>query len=95
MAIDIKHVEHVALLARLQLSEEEKQGLTTDLNNILQYVEKINELDTSNVEPTSHILPIRNVVRADVVKPSPGPEVMLANAPDREESFIKVPAVIE
>jgi aspartyl-tRNA(Asn)/glutamyl-tRNA(Gln) amidotransferase subunit C len=95
MAIDVKHVEHVALLARLRLSEEEKQGLTADLNNILQYVEKINELDTSNVEPTSHILPIRNVVRADVVKPSPGPEVMLSNAPDREENFIKVPSVME
>ncbi len=95
MAIDIKHVEHVALLGRLRLSDEEKLALTADLNNILQYVEKINELDTTQVEATSHILPIRNVTRPDVVKPSPGPDVMLANAPDREESFFRVPPIME
>ena len=95
MAITRKDVEHVALLARLHLTEDEKQALTQDLANILEYVEKINQLDTSQVEPTSHILPIRNVTREDVVKPSPGQEVMLKNAPDKENGFFRVPPVIE
>jgi len=95
MAVDIKHVEHIAQLGRLHLSDAEKESLTRDLNNILTYVDKISELDTSNVQPTSHMLPLKNVVRADEVKPSPGPEVMLANAPERVDSFFKVPAIIE
>ena len=95
MAIDIKHVEHIAQLGRLHLNDAEKKSLTEDLNNILQYVEKINELDTSKVEPTSHILPLRNVTRKDEVKPSPGQDVMLKNAPDAENGFFRVPPVIE
>ena len=95
MAVSEKDIEHVALLGRLHLSPDEKKGLTQDLNMILEYVEKINELNTSQVEPTSHILPIRNVTREDVVKPSPGQEIMLQNAPDKENGFFRVPPVIE
>lgn len=95
MAISEKDVEHVALLGRLHLTPEEKKNMTQDLNTILQYVEKINELDTTHVEPTSHVLPIRNVTREDVVIPSPGQEVMLKNAPDKENGFFRVPPVIE
>ena len=95
MAITIKDVEHVALLARLHLTEDEKEALTKDLANILNYVEKINQLDTAKVEPTSHILPIRNITREDKVIPSPGQEVMLKNAPDQENGFFRVPPVIE
>lgn len=95
MAISEKDVEHVALLGRLHLTPDEKKALTQDLNTILQYVEKINELNTANVEPTSHVLPIRNVTREDIVKPFPGQEVMLKNAPDKENGFFRVPPVIE
>ena len=95
MAITEKDVEHVALLGRLHLTLEEKKSLTQDLNTILQYVEKINQLDTLQVEPTSHVLPIRNVTREDEVNPSPGQEVMLKNAPDQKNGFLRVPPVIE
>jgi aspartyl-tRNA(Asn)/glutamyl-tRNA(Gln) amidotransferase subunit C len=95
MAIDKKHVEHIAMLGRLALSEAEKDSLTRDLNNILQYVEKINELDTSGVDPTFHVLPLRNVTRKDEVKPSPGAEVMLKNAPSSDNGFFRVPPIIE
>ena len=65
MSITIKDVEHVANLARLELTEEEKEQFTGQLNAILKYAEKLNELNTDDVEPTSHVLPITNVMRED------------------------------
>lgn len=95
MSITLKDVEHVANLARLNLSDTEKEKFTEQLNAILKYAEKLNELDTENVEPTSHVLPITNVMREDVTKESLPIEKVLLNAPDEEDGQIKVPAVLE
>ncbi|REK71655.1 Asp-tRNA(Asn)/Glu-tRNA(Gln) amidotransferase subunit GatC [Paenibacillus paeoniae] len=95
MSITLKDVEHVANLARLDLTDAEKAQFTEQLNAILKYAEKLNELDTENVEPTSHVLPITNVMRDDVMKESLPIEKVLLNAPDEEDGQIKVPAVLE
>lgn len=90
-----KEVEHVAKLARLELSKKEKEVFTEQLNNILTYMEKLNELDTTGVEPTSHVLPIRNVFKDDKIGVSLQREKALSNAPDRTEEFYRVPKIIE
>lgn len=94
MALTIQEVEHVALLARLNLSEDEKELFAEQLSSILQYVDQLNELDTSNVEPLYHILPIFNVFRADEVKSDTSREEILANASLVEDSQFKVPKII-
>jgi aspartyl-tRNA(Asn)/glutamyl-tRNA(Gln) amidotransferase subunit C len=88
-------VEHVARLARLELTEAEKDVMTQQLDRILGYVDKLNELDTSAVEPTSHAIPMENVLREDEVRPSLAPDDALANAPERQDAFFKVPKIIE
>ncbi len=93
--IDVEQVRKVAKLARLELTEAEIEEFTGQLGAILQYVEKMNELDTSSVEPLAHCLPISNVLRADEVQPSLGTEKALANAPQRDDSFFKVPKILE
>ena len=93
--IGTEDVEHVAMLARLELDEGEKQAMTSQLRDILHYVEKLNELDTEAVEPTAHILPVRNVARPDEVRPSLGPEAVLQNAPKRTGQLFQVPRVVE
>ncbi len=95
MKITKQEVEHVAKLARLELSEQEKEKLTDQLSNILTYVETLNSLDTKGVEPTSHILDIKNVMRDDVAMPSLSQEQALANAPDKAAGHYKVPKIIE
>ncbi|MDQ0063636.1 Asp-tRNA(Asn)/Glu-tRNA(Gln) amidotransferase subunit GatC [Paenibacillus harenae] len=95
MSITIQDVEHVARLARLELTDGEKSQFTEQLNAILKYAEKLNSLDTDNVEPTSHVLPITNVMRDDVERQSLPIEKVLLNAPDEEDGQIKVPAVLE
>ncbi|HEY0829322.1 MAG TPA: Asp-tRNA(Asn)/Glu-tRNA(Gln) amidotransferase subunit GatC [Bacilli bacterium] len=95
MSITLKDVEHVAKLARLELKEEEKQPFTEHLNAILKYAEQLNELDTENVEPTSHVMMLSNVMREDEVRPSLPLDKVLLNAPDEEDGQIKVPAVLE
>lgn len=95
MSITLKDVEHVANLARLELSDAEKSQFTDQLNAILKYAEKLNELNTDDIEPTSHVLPITNVMRDDVRKESLPIEKVLLNAPDEEDGQIKVPAVLE
>ncbi|MFH5181499.1 Asp-tRNA(Asn)/Glu-tRNA(Gln) amidotransferase subunit GatC [Paenibacillus sp. TAB 01] len=95
MSISIQDVEHVAKLARLELSEQEQHKLTEQLNAILKYAEKLNELDTDQVEPTSHPMPLSNVMREDVSRPSLPIEKVLLNAPDEEDGQIRVPAVLE
>jgi aspartyl-tRNA(Asn)/glutamyl-tRNA(Gln) amidotransferase subunit C len=92
MKIDI---EKVARLARLELSEEEKETFGNQMEQILTYMEQLNRLDTSGVEPTSHAIPIYNVFRDDEVKPSFPHEEVLAIAPDEEEGHFKVPRIIE
>ncbi|MDI6783103.1 MAG: Asp-tRNA(Asn)/Glu-tRNA(Gln) amidotransferase subunit GatC [bacterium] len=95
MPVTLQDVDHVAHLARLKLNETEKAAFQQDLNQILTYVEKINELDTATVEPTSHVLPLRNVFRDDCRKPSPAKKEMLQNVPDEQDGFFKVPPVLE
>ena len=95
MKITKKEVEHVAKLARIALKDEEAEQLTQQLSDILTYVEKLNELDTKDVEPTSHVLPVRNVLREDEVCGSIDRGKALVNAPDRTEEFFRVPKVIE
>ncbi len=88
-------IEKVARLARLELSEEEKLTFGNQLEQILTYMEQLNRLDTSGVEPTSHAIPIYNVFREDEVKPSLPQEEVLAIAPDEEDGHFKVPRIIE
>ncbi len=95
MSITIKDVEHVANLARLELSEQEKEQFAGQLSAILKYAEKLEELNTDHVEPTSHVLPVTNVMRDDVNRDSVSNEVALKNAPDDEDGQFKVPAVLE
>ena len=95
MKITKDQVEYVARLAYLELTEEEKETFTHQLDSILSYMEKLNELDTRDIEPTSHVLPIKNVFRDDKVKPSLPSEEALSNAPDRKNGFFRVPRVIE
>ncbi|MGF7185555.1 aspartyl-tRNA(Asn)/glutamyl-tRNA(Gln) amidotransferase subunit C [Desulfitispora alkaliphila] len=93
MGISKKDVEHVAILSRLELTETELEKYTTQLNDILGYVQKLEELDTSNVEPTAHVLPLKNVLRDDVVKDSLDQDEAFRNAPDSENGFFKVPKI--
>lgn len=95
MKISRGEIEHIASLARLYLSEEEKDLFGSQLSRILDYMEKLNELDTRDVEPTSHVLPLFNVMRDDILKPSIPRENALANAPDRTDRFYRVPKIIE
>lgn len=95
MSIQLQDVEHVAKLARLDLSNEEKERYTEQLNAILKYAEKLNELNTDDVTPTTHVLPIRNVMREDEARPSLPIEKVMAIAPEEEEGQFRVPAVLE
>ncbi|GAW91609.1 glutamyl-tRNA(Gln) amidotransferase subunit C [Calderihabitans maritimus] len=92
--ISKKEVEHVALLARLELSEEEKEMYTQQLGSILEYINKLNELDTENVEPTAHVLPMRNVFREDQSRTWLDNETALANAPSKQDGYFKVPRIV-
>jgi len=93
--IQRKDVEHVARIARLALTDAEIERMREQLNGILAYIEKLNELDTSDVEPTSHAVPLVNVMRDDEAGPCLPREEALANAPDRAGEFFRVPRIIE
>jgi len=95
MKITVEEVERVAVLARLRLTAEEKSQLTQQLDDILEYMEKLNRLDTTHVEPFTQALDTANALREDAVTNQPNPEVLLANAPDRDGTFFKVPKIIE
>jgi len=88
-------IEKVARLARLELSDEEKETFGNQMEQILTYMEQLNHLDTTGVEPTSHAIPISNVFRDDEVKPSFPREEVLAIAPDEGDGHFKVPRIIE
>jgi aspartyl-tRNA(Asn)/glutamyl-tRNA(Gln) amidotransferase subunit C len=94
MSVTIKDVEHVASLAKLSFSEEEKQKLAAQLNEILKYMDQLDQLDTSNVEPLSHVIELSNVFRKDELRPTLTQEEALRNAPAKTEKFFKVPKVI-
>ncbi|MGH7417155.1 MAG: Asp-tRNA(Asn)/Glu-tRNA(Gln) amidotransferase subunit GatC [Candidatus Rokuibacteriota bacterium] len=93
--ITLQDVEHVARLARLELSGAEKERMRRELDGILSYIDKLRALDTTGVEPTSHAVPLTNVLRDDVEKPSLPRDEMLANAPDRNRELFRVPRIIE
>jgi aspartyl-tRNA(Asn)/glutamyl-tRNA(Gln) amidotransferase subunit C len=88
-------IEKVARLARLELSEEEKVTFGNQLEQILTYMEQLNRLDTTGVEPTSHAIPIHNVFREDEMKPSFKQEEVMSISPDQENEHFKVPRIIE
>ncbi|HQB38001.1 MAG TPA: Asp-tRNA(Asn)/Glu-tRNA(Gln) amidotransferase subunit GatC [Deltaproteobacteria bacterium] len=95
MKISVSDVVHVARLARLELADEEKTLFVSQMDAILGYVEKLKQLDTTGIQPTSHAVPIENAFRDDLVTPPISIDKALANAPERAGSFYKVPKVIE
>lgn len=94
MSVTLAEVEKIAQLAHLDLSEDEKKKFPEQLNQILQYMDKLNELDTTGVEPMSHPQELSNVFRKDEVQPSLPVEEALKNAPARSGNYFKVPKVI-
>jgi aspartyl-tRNA(Asn)/glutamyl-tRNA(Gln) amidotransferase subunit C len=94
MAVTKKDVEKIAELANLKFSKEELENFTPQMNEILSYMDKLNELDTENVEPLSHPVERTNVFREDVLRPSVSTEEALKNAPAKDEHHFKVPKVI-
>jgi aspartyl-tRNA(Asn)/glutamyl-tRNA(Gln) amidotransferase subunit C len=93
--ITIDQVRHVARLARLELGVAEEQSLQADLSAILAYVDKLNQLNTEEVEPTAQVGEPGTPMRDDEITNRPAPEEMLANAPARSRNFFKVPKIIE
>lgn len=93
--IDRETVENVANLARLGMSEEELEMFRDQLSVILEHIRILQEADVSGVSPTAHASRLTTVMRADVPQPSYPPEVLLANAPDQEDNYLKVNAVLE
>lgn len=88
-------IDHIALLARLKLTDEEKELFTRQLGSIIEYIDKLNQLNTSDVKPTAHVLPMKNVFRDDLQGVSLTGDMALKNAPERKGSFYKVPKIIE
>ncbi|MCI6867941.1 MAG: Asp-tRNA(Asn)/Glu-tRNA(Gln) amidotransferase subunit GatC [Lachnospiraceae bacterium] len=88
-------IEYVKILAKLELSEEEKEQAKTDIGRMLDYIDKLNELDTSGVEPLSHVFQVSNVFREDVVTNQDERERILKNAPARKDDSFKVPKTVE
>jgi aspartyl-tRNA(Asn)/glutamyl-tRNA(Gln) amidotransferase subunit C len=93
--IDKAQVGKIAKLSRLKLTESEVEEFTRQLSAILDYVEKMNELDTTDVHPLAHCLPIHNVFRSDKPKESLGTEKTLSNAPQKDGDFFKVPKILD
>ncbi|MEK7264417.1 MAG: Asp-tRNA(Asn)/Glu-tRNA(Gln) amidotransferase subunit GatC [Bacteroidota bacterium] len=93
--VTIEDVENIAKLAHLEIPEGEKEALTKKFNDILAMMDKLNELDTSSVEPLTHVIPLENVFREDIQKESFPRNEILLNAPDANGEFFKVPKVIK
>ena len=95
MAITREDVDHVAYLARLGLDEAERERLRVELDQILEYMQVLQQLDTTTIPPTAQVIPLHNVMRPDVVRPSLSVDEVLANAPAREDTLFRVAAVLE
>ena len=95
MEITEKDVEHVSSLAHLKFDDETKKNITTQLKKILAYVEKLNELDTTDIKPTSHALPLQNVFKDDLIKTIFNKEISFQNAPQFDKHHYQVPKIIE
>ena len=94
MALSAEEVRKVALLARLELTDEEIDAQATNLNNLLAQFEALQNLDVTGIEPTSHSIPVFNVLREDAIRPSLSREQALANAPEQREGCIVVPRIL-
>ncbi len=95
MKISKEQVKHIAMLARIELNENEIELYQEQLSKILDYVEKLNEIDTTQIEPTSHVISLSNVFREDKIKPWLSRDEALKNAPDATDKFFRVPKIIE
>lgn len=95
MRITEETVQYVAALAKLSISNEKKESVAKDLDKILDYIETMNGLDTEGVEPMSHVLPVKNVFREDVVINQPNREKLLENAPKQKDGCFVVPKTVE
>ncbi len=95
MKVDKEEVEYAATLARIELSEEEKELYSEQLSTILGFFDRLKEVDTENVPPTSHVLDLVNAYRPDQVRPGPGVEEVLRNTPDRADRFFRVPKILD
>ena len=95
MKITQETVQYVAALAKLSVSEEEKQKVALDLDRILDYIETMNELDTEGIEPMSHVLPVKNVFREDVIVNEDNRIELLKNAPKQKDGSFAVPKTVE
>jgi aspartyl-tRNA(Asn)/glutamyl-tRNA(Gln) amidotransferase subunit C len=95
MKLERAELQRVATLARLRLTAEEEERVAEQLNEILQYMDKLNALDTSQVEPLAHVVDIVNAFRDDRITNQPNAEALLANAPAKDETFFQVPKIIE
>jgi aspartyl-tRNA(Asn)/glutamyl-tRNA(Gln) amidotransferase subunit C len=93
--ISIEQVKHVAHLARLAITEEEAEKFTNQLDQMISFADQLNELDTEKVEPTSHVLDMKNVLREDVAKEGLPVEEVLKNAPDSKDGQIRVPSILD
>lgn len=88
-------IEYVSILAKLELSEEEREKAKEDMRGMLQYIDKLNELDTDGIEPMSHVFPVTNVFREDVVTNGDDRDAILSNAPECKDGAFKVPKTVE
>ena len=95
MKITTDIVNNVALLSRLELPENNIEQITGQLNSILEYVDLLDQVNTEGVDPTAHVLPLKNVFRSDEVKPSLDRTLALSNAPEEEDGYFKVPRIME
>ncbi len=95
MKITTEMVDYISVLSRLRLPEEEKVKMTGELEGIIAYMDTLNALDTSDVEPMSHVFPIRNVMREDVVQESSDRAALLKNAPQADQEAFLVPKAVE
>lgn len=93
--ISMDQVKHVAHLARLAITEEEAEKFQQQLDQMISFAEQLNELDTDEVKPTSHVLDMKNVMREDVAKPGLPVEEVVKNAPDCKDGYIRVPSIME
>lgn len=93
--IDDATIDYVGILAKLELSAEEKERAKKDMADMLDHIDKLGELDTTGVEPMSHVFPVENVMREDVVTNGDGSEETLANAPERKDTTFVVPKTVD
>ena len=95
MKITRKIIEDVALLSRLEVPEDQLDQVTGQMDSILEYVNLLAKVNTDGIEPTAHVLPLKNVLRADEARPSLSRELALSNAPETEDGYFKVPKIME